>query len=133
MRIQIPILLFLICVLSCTSLIKNVAGQDSIKEDSYKILKSQMNDSLFQAMEGRYVKRSNRVIKSKKEAIELAKTAFWKEYGKDNMINERKYTSHLMNGFWIVRGLLPRPYTGGTIVAILDAENGEHFSSLVWK
>ena len=132
MRLQIPILLSLLYLLSCTPK-HNFAGPDSLKEDNHAILKHQMKDSLFQTIEGRHVKRSDRIVKTKKEAIEIAKRVFWKEYGKDFSIDERIYLSHLVNGFWIARGMLPKGYTGGTLVAIIDSESGELFSTLIWK
>jgi hypothetical protein len=92
-----------------------------------------MNDSLFQAMDRRHVKRRNRVIKTKKEAIKLAKPVFSNEFGKDYNIEERLYTVHHMNGFWIVRGHLPNGYTGGTLVAVIDSESGKPFCTLIWK
>ncbi len=132
MRIQIPILLSLLYLLACTPK-HNFAGPDSLKNDNHAILKQQMSDSLFQAMEGRQVKRSKRVVKTKREAIEIAKQVFWKEYNKGYNLDERIYMSQLVNGFWVTRGMLPRGSTGGGLVAIIDAESGELFSTLVWK
>ena len=132
MRFQIPILLSLLYLFSCTPK-HNFAGPGSMKEDNRAILKYQMSDSLFQAIEGRHVKRSNRVIKTKKEAIKIAKRVFLKEYGKEYNVEGRIYVSHLVNGFWIARGMFPKGYTGGTLVAVFDSENGELFCTLIWK
>lgn len=92
-----------------------------------------MTDSLFQATEGRRVKRSDRVIKNRREVKAPAKQVFLEKYDKDYGVEGRNYTIHFINGFWIVKGLLPRGFTGGTLVAIFDSESGELFSTLVWK
>jgi len=151
--LQIPTLPVLLCLVSCTStsedsheLEKSPELRESLElttieleqlhlgeEDSHSILKNQMDDSLYQAVEGRHVETSNRVIKTKSESIELAKPVFLESYGKDYGIEERQYTSHLIHGFWVVKGLLPRGYTGGTLVAVFDSESGDLFSTLVWK
>ena len=105
MRFLIPVLLCLLYLLSYTPK-HNFAGPGTMKEDNHAILKQQMSDSLFHAMEGRHVKRSNRLIKTEKEVIEIARQAFLKEYGEDYALEDRIYMSHLLNGFWVARGML---------------------------
>ena len=124
-------LLFLLFLISCKSN-QIVSGKYLGIKDSRSILKHEMSDSLFQITEGRKVKRSDRVIKKRKEVKELAKPVFLEKY-EDYGVEGRGYTIHLINGFWIVKGLLPRGLAGGTLVAVFDAESGKLYSSLVWK
>jgi len=132
------ITLYILCLstlMSCAHADKGLTWNAEVNtiEDSHYFLRSQMNDSLYQAMEGRHVKRSNRVIKTKKEAIELGKSVFLKEFSKDDTVEERRYMVHLIKGFWIVKGLLPHGFTGGTLVTVIDSESGELFYTQVWK
>lgn len=132
MKIYISILISLLFLISCKSN-QVVSGKYLGIKDSRSILKSQMTDSLYQAMDGRKVKRSDRIIKTNRAATELGKSVFLKKYGKDYGVEGRDYTIHLISGFWIVKGLLPRGFTGGTLVAVFDSESGELFYTLVWK
>ena len=132
MKLQIPILLFLLLLVSCKSN-QVVSGRYLGIKDSRSILKHQMSDSLYQVMDRRKVKRSDRLIKTRKGATFLAKQALQKVYGKDYEVVGREYTIHHINGFWIVKGLLPRGFSGGTLVAVFDSESGELFDTLVWK
>jgi hypothetical protein len=132
MRLHISILSAMLFLVSCAPK-HNARGDYSLRTDNRALLEDQLNDSLLQLTEGRKVKRSNRVIKTKKEALELATTVFLKEYGEDDNVEERIFTIHLLNGFWIVRGLLPHGFNGGTLVAIIDSQSGELLSTLVWR
>lgn len=102
-------------------------------EDSNYILYHQMGDSLYQAIEERHVNSSNRLIKTEKEALELGKQVFLKEFGKNYNLESRRYMVHHIKGYWIVKGLQPHGYTGGTLVAVFDSESGQLFCSLYWK
>ena len=102
-------------------------------EDSHSILESQMPASQYQAIEGRHVKIGSRVIKTERDAIELAKPIFLEKFGNDHGLGGRHHTGHLIHGFWVVKGLLPRGFSGGTQVAVLDSESGDLYCTLIWK
>jgi hypothetical protein len=131
MRLNISIVLSLFILVSCSQR-QFVIGQDPYEEDNHPILKSQMSDSLYQATQGRTVKRSDRIVKTKSAAFEIAKPAFLKIEDKE-FVEGRLYAFHLVNGFWIVKGMLREGFTGGTLVEIIDAESGELLHTLVWK
>ena len=126
-------ILCLCTLVSCTQADKGLNWNVEVNtiEDSHYLLRNQMNDSLYQATEGRHVKRSNRLIKTKKEAIESGKSVFLKELLYD--LGERRYLTHLIKGYWIVKGMLPLEFTGGTLVTVIDSENGEVCCTQVWK
>ena len=128
-------ILCLIALMSCAKTNKELTWDAEVHTiaDSRYLLKHEVKDSLYQAIEGRRVKRGKRIIETKKEAINLAKPAFLEELGTDYNIEERRYIVHLVNGFWIVKGLQPRGYTGGTLVAIIDSESGQFLTTLYWK
>lgn len=102
-------------------------------DDSRYLLKNQMPDSLYQTIQGRRVKMGKRLIKTEDDAIALGKEIFWKDFGKDYHPQDRRYMAHLVNGFWVIKGLQPIGFTGGALVAVVDSENGDKLYSLVWK
>jgi len=133
--------LYTLCILclsvlmSCAQAEKGLNGNVEVNtiEDSHYFLRNQMSDSLYQAIDGRHVKKSNRVIKTEKEAIELGKSFFFKEFGENYNSEERRYMVNLIKGFWIVKGMLPVGHSGGTLVTVIDSESGELFYTQVWK
>ena len=134
-------ILITLCIFGSTTLMSSAQADKELSwnvevntiEDSQYLLKDQLNDSLYKATEGRHVKRSNRIIKTKKKAIILAKQALLNEFGKEHYIEEKKFKVHFVRGYWIVKGMLPRGFVGGTLVAVFDSESGELFKTLVWK
>ena len=110
-----------------------VTAPDPYEEDNPLILKEGMSDSLYQATKGRHVKRSDRVVKTEQEAFEIAKLKFQEEFGYNEDIMDRLYAIHLVDGFWIVKGMLPPGFNGGTIVAVIDSESGELLYTLHWR
>lgn len=102
-------------------------------EDSQYLLQSQMNDSLYKSIVGRDVKLKDRIIKTEKEALDLGKSIFLKEFDSGWHEPDRRYLVHFIKGYWIVKGLLPEGMTGGTLVTVIDSESGNHYYSQVWK
>ena len=121
--------------MSCAQAEKGLNGNVEVNtiEDSHYFLRNHMSDSLYQSIDGRYVKKSNRAIKTEKGAIELGKLVFFKEFGENYNSKERQYLVHHIKGFWIVKGMLPIGYTGGTLVTVIDSESGKLFYTQVWK
>lgn len=132
MRYCLPLLLSLFCLAACSKK-PYIQGRDQYKDDSLPILMDQLSDSLYQATDGRKIKRSDRAVKTKLEAFERAKPALAKEFGADEDIMGRPYAIYLVNGFWIVKSMLPRGFAGGTLVAIIDAETGQLHATLAWR
>ena len=132
MHYSISILLFLLCLASCTPK-PYLAGPDPFEEDNHRILKSHLSDSLYRATAGRRVKRNSRAVKTESTAFALAKPAFVETAGYNEDILDRLYAINLANGFWIVKGMLPPGYTGGTLVAIIDSKSGELLHAFIWK
>ena len=128
-------LLSLSTILSCKHTEKGLNWNVEVNtiEDSHYFLRTQMSDSLYNATKGRHVKKSNRIVKTKREVIDLGKSVFFKEFSNDDSIADRRYVVHFINGFWIVKGLLPHGFTGGTLVTAIDSESGEFFYTQVWK
>jgi len=102
-------------------------------KDSHYLLKHQMGDSLFQSIEGRQVKRTNRIIKSKRAALKKGKKVFTAEFGDAYEIEGRRFLVHFIKGYWIVKALLPEGFSGGTLVTVFDSESGKELYTLVWK
>ena len=133
--------LYTLCILclsvlmSCAQAEKGLNGNVEVNtiEDSHYFLRNHMSDSLYQSIDGRQVKKSNRAIKTKKEVIELGESVFFKEFGENYNSEERRYMVNLIKGFWIVKGMLPVGHSGGTLVTVIDSESGELFYTQVWK
>ena len=132
MNFKISLALSLLYLLSCSPK-RTVTVDYSYEEDNIAILKDQMTDSLYLAMEGREVKKSERVVKTEKEAIKLAKPVLLKVLGDNYNVEDRIYTVHLLNGYWIVRGHLPDGFSGGTLVSVIDSESGDSNYTFVWR
>ena len=77
-----------------------------------------MTDSLYQTIDGRRVKR---------------KQVLGKEFGEEYFVDDRRFLVHHVNGYWIVKAMLPKGFSGGTLVTIIDSESGITYKSLVWK
>jgi len=129
--IKISILLFLQFLVSCSPK-QFVTGEDLYEKDNQLILKNHMSDSLYQTTLGRQIKRSNRLVKTEEDAFQIARLAFLKHEDLE-YVKGRLYAFYLLNGFWIVKGMLPSGYTGGTLVAVIDSESGELIFSLIWR
>ena len=124
-------ILFLYCSPKNKELSWNVEV-DTI-EDSQWLLKDQMPDSLYTSIQGRKVKQRQRQIKNEKEAIEIGRSIFAESFGSEYHYDERRYLAHLAHGYWVIKGLQPKGFMGGTLVTVVDSQTGEIFKTLVWK
>lgn len=95
------------------------------KSGCTKILKRYMIDSLFEVTKDRKIPRKQRKIRTKNDAIKLIEPLFFKEYGEEDIKDEKPYEVHLIHGFWFVKGTLKRSSVGGTALGLIDSKSGE--------
>tara|TARA_B100000795_G_C22519833_1_gene330958 strand:+ start:307 stop:525 length:219 start_codon:yes stop_codon:yes gene_type:complete len=66
-------------------------------------------------------RKATGLSKQKKRPLNSGNHFFFKEFGENYNSEERRYIVHLIKGFWIVKGILPVGYTGGTLVPVIDS------------
>lgn len=66
-----------------------------------------------------------KVIKDKQTAISVAEAMLFSIYGKENIIRQRPYESHLIDGYWVLNGTLPKDWLGGTFLIIINSTDGK--------
>ncbi|MBT8231527.1 MAG: hypothetical protein HKO66_16780 [Saprospiraceae bacterium] len=135
MNLLLPLATCLFILISCAPKESEIIWDAELETmaDSRYLLKNQLDSSIYYSLGNRYVKRSKRAIKTKKEALNYGKKIFWRDFGKEYNIEDRRFKVHLVKGYWIVKGLLPIGYSGGALIAIVDSETGKLTKSLIWK
>ena len=91
-----------------------VIGEDSAKQTIRNIL----ND-------GGYKLSSDTLIRDKETAISIAEIMLFKSYGKATITTERPYECYLIDGYWFLRGTLPKNYTVDVFEMIMSAKDGK--------
>ncbi|MHA6249982.1 NTF2 fold immunity protein [Pontibacter sp. CAU 1760] len=66
-----------------------------------------------------------KVIKNKQTAISVAEAMLFSIYGKDNIVRQRPYESHLIDGYWVLIGTLPKDWVGGKFLIIINSTDGK--------
>lgn len=67
------------------------------------------------------------LIKEKETAIDIAEMFLFKLYGKATISSERPYECYLVDGYWFLRGTLPKNFTGDVFEMVMSAKNGRIF------
>jgi len=67
---------------------------------------------------------SDTLIKDKETAISMAEFVLFKSYGKATITTERPYECYLIDGYWFLRGTLPKSYTADVFELIMSAKDG---------
>jgi len=112
----ILILVFLILPLSFWG--QNYKNRAVVGEDSAKLMLANiLNDSNNKLP-------SDTLIKDKETAISMAEFVLFKSYGKATITTERPYECYLIDGYWFLRGTLPKSYTADVFELIMSARDG---------
>src|SRR5689334_21213536 len=67
------------------------------------------------------------LIKDKETAIDIAEMFLFKLYGKATITSERPYECYIVDGYWFLRGTLPKNFTGDVFEVIMSAKDGRIF------
>ena len=62
-----------------------------------------------------------KVITDKETATSVAESILFKIYGKDKIIEQRPYECYLIDDYWVLSGTLPKSWTGGTFLIIINS------------
>jgi hypothetical protein len=92
---------------------RTVIGEDSAKQT----IKNILND-------GGHKSSSDTLISDKETAISMAEIMLFKSYGKATISTERPYECYLVDGYWFLRGTLPKNFTGDVFEMIMSAKDG---------
>jgi hypothetical protein len=93
---------------------RTIIGEDSAKQT----IKNILND-------GGYKLSPDTLIRDKETAISIAEIMLFKSYGKATITTERPYECYLIEGYWFLRGTLPKSYTAEVFEMILSAKDGQ--------
>ena len=67
------------------------------------------------------------LIDDKETAIAIAEPFLFKLYGKATITSEKPYECYLLDGYWFLRGTLPKNFTGDVFEVIMSARDGRIF------
>jgi hypothetical protein len=119
--------IYFILTLSLFSLTLSSCGQtkaDRLKSgETYarKELKVALSDSAIHNV----ISAKSLIIKDKETAVNVAEPILFDTYGKGNIRKQRPYEIYLVDNFWVISGTLPKGYSGGTFLIIIDATNSK--------
>ena len=65
------------------------------------------------------------LIKTQETAIKVAETLLFEIYGEQNIVKQRPYEVYNLEGYWIIKGTLPKGSLGGTFLIITNSTNGQ--------
>lgn len=92
---------------------RTIIGEDSAKQT----IKNILND-------GGYKLSPDTLIRDKETVISIAEIMLFKSYGKATITTERPYECYLIEGYWFLRGTLPKSYTAEVFEMIISAKDG---------
>lgn len=92
---------------------RGIIGEDSAKQTVKSILSEGMDKLPVDTL-----------IKDKETAIDIAEMFLFKLYGKATITSERPYECYLVDGYWFLRGTLPKNFTGDVFEVIMSAKDG---------
>lgn len=90
-----------------------VVGEDSARQ----AIKNILSDSAYRSS-------PDTLIKDKETVISLAEVMLFKTYGKATITSERPYECYLVDGYWFLRGTLPKGFTADVFEMIMSAKDG---------
>ena len=90
-----------------------IVGEDSARQ----IIRASLDDSSSKLS-------PDTLIRDKDVAISIAEQLLFKRYGKALISGEKPYECYLIDGYWFLRGTLPKSYTGDIFELIMSAMNG---------
>jgi len=92
---------------------RNVVGQESAKQS----IKNILGDNTYKLP-------SDTLIRDKETAISIAEIILFKIYSKALITSEKPYECYLIDGYWFLRGTLPKNFTGDVFEVIMRAKDG---------
>lgn len=83
-------------------------------------------EQLNEALEGKgQVFTWDTLIRNSSTAISIAEPLLFNVFGKDQILSEKPYEVHLIDGYWYISGTIPKGSKGGGFEIIFSAKNAE--------
>lgn len=112
------LLILVIVVLPVTFFGQNYKNRVVIGEDSARqAIKNILSDSAYRLS-------PDSLLKDKETVTSLAELMLFKTYGKATITSERPYECYLVDGYWYLRGTLPKNFTGDVFEMVMSAKDG---------
>jgi len=112
------ILILIAAILPLTFWGQNYKNRSIVGEDSAKqMMKNIVSDSTYKVS-------PDSLITDKETAISLAEVLLFKKYGKALIGSEKPFECYFIDGYWFVRGTLPKNYAGNVFELIMSAKDG---------
>jgi len=92
---------------------RNVIGEDSARQT----VKNTLGDNVYKLS-------PDTLIRDKEMVISIAEIILFKTYNKATITSERPYECYLVDGYWFLRGTLPKNFTGDVFEMIISAKDG---------
>jgi len=93
-------------------------SQKMTKEQAETILSEALSDSTLHNVIG-----TTPIITDSTKAVKFAELVLFDIYGKDNIDSQKPYDIFHIGNYWLVSGILPKGYLGGTFLIIIDSRN----------
>jgi hypothetical protein len=108
-------------------LVLNSYGQTNKENEllGRKNAEEELKIALRNNKEHNVVDNKSLLIKDSLTAIKVAEPILFSIYGKEQIEEQKPYEIYLINNHWIISGVLPEDYVGGTFLIIIDGRNGK--------
>jgi hypothetical protein len=90
------------------------------KEQANTILAEALSDSTLHNVIG-----AKPILTDSAKAIKFAEFVLFDIYGKDNIEIQKPYDIFHIDSYWLISGILPKGYVGGTFLIIMDSRNSQ--------
>lgn len=124
MRLSIIAILPLLLAASCASH-EFTREKDMDAHENPELLQQVMSEAEFDLIEGQEIGLDKQKVNTADKAFELGLAQFTADFGSDDSVHSRRFTTDYLFGYWVVKGLLPEGFTGGRLVVVIDAATGE--------
>lgn len=112
------IIVLILIITPLVSLGQNFKNRNTVGEDSARrAVKTALANDADRSS-------SDTLIKNSESAVSIAETILVNLYGKAIINSEKPFECYLVDGYWYLRGTLPKNYTGGVFEMIMSAKDG---------
>lgn len=111
--------IFILCIISLPVVCycQNFKNRNILGEENARIaVKNALSESSGKSF-------NDTLIKDKETAIDIAEPILMNLYGKATVADEKPYECYLIDGYWFLRGTLPRNHTGEVFEMIMSAKD----------
>jgi len=100
-------------LLCCRNPVRSYLGEESARRSLHEVLSDSTDRRLPQPL-----------IPDEITATGVAEAVLFKIYGEETIKDERPYETFLIDGYWVIRGTIPRGFVGGGFEIMIDSKDG---------